>query len=208
MGQRALLRARLGQKVVVDILWLTWMLVAITIFVWLGTFIDVNPILAMKGVIGAVILLTGTFFSFLLVGLHFDWFFSDQEWGSFLSSLVVSLIVILFVNIITPPLSVTPIPDSLFVLLIGIAEEAFFRGFLLSGLQVITKGNSLIAIGVSSYIGAVYHTATYGLSNQLMMIVFGCFCVLGAVYLLSGRRLSVPMTAHACINLFAYIGGG
>ena len=208
MGQRALLRARLDQRVVVDILWLTWILVAITIFVWLGTFVDLSPILAMKGVIGAVMLLTGTFFSALLIGFKYDWTFSEQEWDTFLSSLFVCLIVILFVNIITPPLSVTPIPDSLFALLIGIAEEAFFRGFLLTGLLVITKGNSIWAILVSSFLGAVYHTAVYQQSNQLMMIVFGCFCVLGAAYVLSGKRLSVVMTAHGAVNIMAYLALG
>jgi membrane protease YdiL (CAAX protease family) len=90
-------------------------------------------------------------------------------------------------------------------MLMAISEETLFRGLILT---LVTKmsNSSLIGVAVSSLVGMVYHSAVYGASNTNMTIVFLSFCVLGFTYVLSGYRLSVPMTAHILVNYLSSMG--
>ncbi|MFN3974311.1 MAG: lysostaphin resistance A-like protein [Dehalococcoidia bacterium] len=85
------------------------------------------------------------------------------------------------------------------VVLAPLAEEVFFRGFLLTGLSHrFTPSGALV---VSSALFAVLHGAV-----GLMVPVFFAGLVLGLLYLRSGSLL-VPWMAHALQNALAYAFG-
>lgn len=85
------------------------------------------------------------------------------------------------------------------VALAPLAEEMFFRGFLLTGLSHrFTRPGALV---VSSALFAVLHGAV-----GLMVPVFFAGLVLGLLYLRSGSLLA-PWTAHALQNALAYALG-
>jgi membrane protease YdiL (CAAX protease family) len=205
MSKLKLLTGKMSPGVTIDILWAFLVVIATVTFGYLTTFIDLDPGLATKGLIGYVLLIGSTFFTSLLVGFKIDNFFSVKDIVNSSGWILVSIGAVIGVTAISQGLSSVTFQGSLFVMLMGIAEETMFRGFLLT-LFVKMTGNQFMAIGASSFMGAVYHAAIYGTSNELILIVFGCFCVLGFAYVGSGYRLSVPMVAHALINLIASIG--
>ncbi|MCS7207781.1 MAG: CPBP family intramembrane metalloprotease [Dehalococcoidia bacterium] len=85
------------------------------------------------------------------------------------------------------------------VLLAPLAEEIFFRGFLLTALTPrFTRGGALV---VSSLVFAVLHGAP-----GLMVPVFFAGLVLGVLFLRSGSLLP-PLMAHALQNALAYAFG-
>lgn len=85
------------------------------------------------------------------------------------------------------------------VLLAPLAEEVFFRGFLLTGLSPrFTRPGALV---LSSALFAVLHGAV-----GLMVPVFFAGLILGVLFLRSGS-LAVPFTAHALQNALAYAFG-
>jgi hypothetical protein len=188
--------------------WLFWTVVAFLIFAYLPTYLAEDQTLAMKSMIGFSLLLGGTVMSFILCGFRSDRFFSLEDFANSLGFIFVGIMAIYLVNIYAPvalSLSAVPISNALFLMLMGISEEALFRGFLTTMFVKMT-GSSLIAVALSSGIGMAYHAAVYGASNANLLIVFGSFAVLGFTYVLSGYRLSVPMTAHAIINLISSMG--
>lgn len=206
MSRTQLLIAR-AQSVQIDILWLLCTLIAFLIFLYIPVYVDSEPTLAVKSIIGFSFLVGGTVMTLLLCGFRSDRFFSLGEIANSLGYIFVSIICIYAVNIYTSTLqlSAVPISGALFMVLMGISEEALFRGFLTT-LFVKMTGSSLIAVGLSSLVGMVYHAAVYGSSNTNLAIVFGSFFVLGFVYVLSNYRLSVPMVAHAIVNALANMG--
>ncbi len=210
MAQALVVRSK-KLKPVIDIVWVLWFLVAFFVFLYLTTYVDIDPVLSDKGVIGFCILGFGTLFTHFFIGFNVDKFISEKEAGMFLGMVAVSFVAVLFVNWATMQvstgLSFTPINQSLFLMLIGMAEETVFRGLLLN-LILVWTGDFITAIFVSSLVGASTHAAVYGMSFELMFIVFGSFVVLGFAYVFSGRRLSTTMTAHGLYNLMVVIAGG
>ena len=206
MSRSPLLLAR-AQSVQIDWLWLGLTLVAFLIFAYLPTYVDTDPGLAIKSIIGFSFLVGGTVMTIVVCGFRADNFFSLEEIGNSLGFIFVSILAIYMVNIYgsTLGLSSLPISGGLFMVLMGISEEALFRGFLTTVFVKMT-GSSLIAVALSSVVGMVYHAAVYGASNTNLVIVFGSFFVLGFSYVLSGYRLSVPMVAHALVNFLASMG--
>lgn len=202
MSRVLLLRSR--ERIQVDVVWLFWTLIALLVFLYIPTFVDSDPVLASKSIIGFSLLIGGTAMSALLCGFKTDNFYSLEDFVNSLGFIFVGIIAIYVVNLYssTLQLSSVPISGTLFVMLMGVSEEALFRGFLTTAFTKMT-GSSLLGVGISSVIGVAYHAAVYGASNMNILIVFGSFCVLGFAYVLSGYRLSVPMTAHVIVNLMA-----
>jgi len=201
-----MLLERANIKTKVDLPWLLFLLIGITEFGLLTTFVDIDTTLAIKGLIGGYLLLAGTLFNWLLVGFNVDTFFSLKEFTDNSMLIIVSLVAVAMLNSATSMIGLyaTQMSGALFVMLIGISEEAFFRGFLLTALMRFT-GIPIAAIGVSSIIGTVYHGSIYGTNPGALIIVFGSFVVLGMTYMFSGYRLSIPMAGHVIINLLAFM---
>lgn len=196
-----------GKSVLVDIIWLFWVVVAFLIFLYTQTYIDIDQALALKAIVGFSLLIGGLMMSYMLVGFRADNFFSLSDFSNSLGYVFISIMAIYMVNIYgsSLQLSAVPISGTLFMILMAVAEEGLFRGFLTT-LFIKMTGSSLIGVGLSSGIGLAYHAAVYGSSNTNMAITFGSFFVLGFCYVLSNYRISVPITAHALVNLIASMG--
>ncbi len=193
-----------GGRVTIDILWLFWVMVSFLIFGYLTTYVDLDQSLAFKGLIGFSLLIGSTLLTGMMVGFNADTFFSLKEITESLFLVMVAIVAITVVNSVTPTVfSATPITGALFAMLIGISEESMFRGFLQSTFSNMVN-DEMIAIIMSSAIGTIYHSAVYGLSNGLFVIVFFSFSVVGVVFMLSNRRLSVVFSAHALVNLMSW----
>lgn len=196
----------MGIKVKLDLPWVFCFLAASAVFLYLMTYVSIDQVLALKGGLGLLLLIVGTFGAGLLVGFDYDQILDMNEFLSSFALVLVSLVAITMVNLMgqSAPLAAvdSPISAALFGMLIGISEEAFFRGFICTLAEKLS-GNSIIGVFVSSIVGTTYHAAVYGTSDTLMGIVFGCFVVLGTCYVVSGHRLSVTMVAHALVNLLS-----
>ena len=202
MSRALLLRGQQGIQV--DVIWLFWTVVALLIFLYIPVYLASEPVLASKAMIGFSLLLGGTVMGAIICGFKTDNFYSLEDFVNSLGFILVGIISIYVVNIYSSSLTLSGVPVSgtLFMMLMGISEEALFRGFLCTMFTKMTS-SSLIGVVISSVVGTAYHAAVYGSANMNMLIVFGSFCVLGMTYVLSGYRLSVPMTAHALINFIA-----
>jgi membrane protease YdiL (CAAX protease family) len=200
-----LLRSK--EAIQIDMFWLLWFLVAFSIFLYLPVYYDIEPSLAFKSMIGFSFLIGGTVGSAILCGFKTDRFFSLDELVKSLGFITVGIASIYIVNLYssTLQLSSVPISQTLFQMLMGVSEEAVFRGFICTAFTKMSH-SSLVGVVVSSLFGTAYHAAVYGSINMNMLIVFGSFCVLGMTYVLSGYRLSVPMTAHVLVNYISSLG--
>ena len=87
----------------------------------------------------------------------------------------------------------------LFGILIAVAEEQFFRGFLMNWLMVKTR-TLVVAYLMDGLIFAVYHLAVYGTSPANLAIVFGAGVTL-AVVDWKAQRVSPSIIAHVINNL-------
>lgn len=199
------------QKTVVDTFWMLWVVISYLLFMVILVYVDYDVTYSFKGAIGSFLLIGGTFLNYLFVGFDVDLTISSIEQSQFMRSLLIALVGVIAVNSVTPQLiSVQPVPSQLFGMVIGIGEEALIRGFLLTWIAALLaqshiKSGATIAILASSMIATVLHSAVYGMSNELLTIVFGSFVVIGWAYVQSGYRLSVVMTAHAIINFLAFV---
>lgn len=91
----------------------------------------------------------------------------------------------------------------LFLALMGIAEEEFFRGFVTDWL-LINLPNPYVAIGISGGIFAIYHLAVYGtvLSSILYVFVGGTILSWTAY---RTQHVSPCMMGHVLNNVGAYL---
>ena len=118
----------------------------------------------------------------------------------------VAVVIFFILNIYVPklPLSVESVignaflPDKMFELLIAVAEEQFFRGFLAN--LLITRTNAGIGILMDAIIFAVYHLAVYGNSPADLGIIFGAGLTLAFIDYKTGR-VSPSIIGHVINNL-------
>ena len=102
------------------------------------------------------------------------------------------------------PLELTGFDALLFAILMAIAEEPFFRGFITNFLLLKLR-NPALAIILSGFIFGIYHLARYGGDlSALFYVSFGGM-ILNWVGFRSGR-LSPCMLAHIINNVIATIG--
>ena len=119
----------------------------------------------------------------------------------------VAVVIFFVLNIYVPklPLSVAPIisqsgvvPAKMFELLIAVAEEQFFRGFLAN--LLITRTTASLGIFMDGAIFSIYHFAVYGTSGTDLAIVFGAGITLSFIDWRTGR-VSPSIIAHVINNL-------
>ncbi len=133
---------------------------------------------------------------------------SDSGAGKVLLYALVGVVGILLVSWLAPkvvlPQDVSQLSfydAKLFAVLMAVAEECFFRGFMLN-LFYRWLNSGVGAVVVSSVIFAVFHTAVYGTSPNLMLYVFLAGTILGFIAVKTGR-LSTSMLAHSIVNLIS-----
>lgn len=185
----------------VDFLGTMSIVVSLVIFMYALTFRAQTDTL-----FGAVLVLAlGVLFASLLVGIKLNY----KNLTGLTESLVwagVASVAIYMVNRQAPfTLDVSPISNRLFAVLMGVAEECFFRLFLCLFVFKVTK-STILALLVSSGTWAVYHTARYGGSGigAFVIILLAGF-VLGYVLLYS-RQADGVIFAHGFINFLATSG--
>lgn len=201
-----------------DIISIFWIISTFLILGYVATYVDLEPGLALKGVVGFSLMLGGLVLAWITIGIDVDRKLSLKEVVNGLFLVFASVLIIALIDTVTweyltaisPELSA--IEKSQFTMLMGTVEEVVFRGFLLSFLIALTD-NTVISLAVSSVIGATFHAAVYGMEQGLMIFVAVSFFALGVIYLMSRGeedprpRLWVTITAHGLVNLIASMGG-
>ena len=139
-----------------------------------------------------------------------DTYVSESEGWTIIKYFGIGFIGIVLVAWLSPalfrPASIIPkslsITDMrLFGVLMAVAEETFFRGFLMNWL-INQFGSATTGILLQALIFAVYHIAVYGSSFATLLYVLIAGLILGYVAWRSGR-LSSSMLAHSLINFIA-----
>jgi len=101
-----------------------------------------------------------------------------------------------------PKMELTGVDAMLYAVLIGVAEEQFFRGAILNFLLTLT--NSTIAIFSSAAIFMTYHFAVYGTStSNLVYVLVGGLALAWAAY--RSGRLSPSILAHVINNVLSFM---
>jgi len=176
-------------------------LASLLIFLWVQTFQD--PDLIYPLVTASFFLIGGLTLSWTLVGVRIEPFRISGLVRMVIST-VVNVLVIRYVNQLVPLTFEFSIVDpQVFSVLIGVAEECFFRVFL-CGLFYRMTNNAFIAIVGSSAIWANYHVARYGGSMNVLVMIFLCGCVLGASFIFT-RSGDGALLGHGVVNYLAYV---
>lgn len=117
---------------------------------------------------------------------------------------------LLFIGLVAPQIEIIPFlanvelnttQATLYSILIAVAEEQFFRGFLAN---YLAKQSMLLGIFGSAAIFTVFHLAVYGTVASTMFYVMASGLLLAYVGIRSGR-LSVPMIVHIINNFGAWL---
>ena len=168
---------------------------AVLVFMYAGTF-QTDQWLIVQAVLFCAI---GILFACVMVGVKFEPF----QMRDLVESIVwtaVSFCAIWVINHTVPfRLEVAPISERLFSVLMGVAEESFFRVFLCTFIFKFTR-QGWLAIGVSSAVWAIYHLERYGgWGMGAFVVIFLAGCVLGWVMLYSKMGDGV-IFAHGAVN--------
>lgn len=99
-------------------------------------------------------------------------------------------------------LAITQVELVYFGAMIAIAEEEFFRGFLVNFIFKLRQSAPL-AITVSAMVFSVFHLAVYGTRPDLLAYVFVSGVILGYVAWAT-QRLSTSMLTHIFVNVLSY----
>lgn len=134
---------------------------------------------------------------------------NENLWKNFIFYTVIALFGVFMVSeaINVLPLDMTPgltgIYSLLYEVLIGIAEEEFFRGFVTDWL-LTSLPSEYIALFLSAVIFCIYHLAVYGTQIASLVYVFFGGLILSWV---SYRTLHISpcMSGHMLNNVGAYV---
>jgi membrane protease YdiL (CAAX protease family) len=122
-------------------------------------------------------------------------------WSSPLNFFVPQLPLGILESLETVPAESRQLVSIQLSLLIAIAEEQFFRGFITNLLTVKTGFFGVILSGIFF---SVYHLAVYGTSYSSLFIVMGGGIILAyAAY--KTRRVSTVMAPHLLNNLASVV---
>lgn len=91
------------------------------------------------------------------------------------------------------------VSSQLFVLLIAVSEEQFFRGFLAN---LFIQRVGILGIPLNGAVFMIYHFAVYGTSGINLLIVLGAGITLAYIAWATGR-VSPTILAHVANNAFA-----
>ena len=171
---------------------------ALLVFMYAVTFVPETTSIILSAV---VMLAIGVFFAYILVGVVFKPF-TFQRFGESVLWSAFAVAIIWLVNKTVPfTLGVTVIDVRLFSILMGVAEEAFFRLFLCNFIFRVTK-SQMFAIVISGWVWAIYHIARYGGNMASMFVILAAGMGLGWVMLQSKMGDGV-MFAHGVVNYLA-----
>lgn len=155
---------------------------------------DMNAFLIMT-----MLLLAGIVLSFIFVGFKFMPFNFKGLMMDLLATVASFVSLVYISNLVIPTnLGVSPISQTAFLVLSGVAEEWFFRMWLCAWVYKVTH-MLLIAVPISSFIWAIFHLARYGASMNLIWLVFLAGLPLGYFTLLF-KSADGPMFGHMIVN--------
>ena len=193
------------RKVIIDPLSMMWNTIAFVLFLWAATYVDTHLVFAVKALLAFCIGICGFFMAIITSpGARWDKKLDVGEINAFFYLIGLASFAVLVINAVTfkfLKLEATPMPFSLFTVLVGVQEENLCRAWL-QGLFANLFENEGVAILFSNSIFTAFHGAVYGLEIQALAVVFGAGCFLGLVFMLS-RRLSITQTAHGLINFLS-----
>jgi membrane protease YdiL (CAAX protease family) len=197
------------EKVIVDNVAVLGIVLSILLFLYGSTFADQNPAAAEKSLLAFSLGLGGLVMMMLMIGVEYDRHLSWAELNQSVYLVGLALFAVVMINAVTfkfVKLEVAPMPRSMFAVLIGISETLLFIGFLQSWITAVT-GQPLLGVLASNVVFATFHAAVYGLNTPALLVVGASGVMLSVTFMLT-RRLSIPILAHAIINLLAFLGGG
>jgi membrane protease YdiL (CAAX protease family) len=147
-------------------------------------------------------LVVGVMFAWVMVGVQFNFFdfkhlFTDLFW----TALSVGAVFIVNTQVPFRLQAENPVGVRLFSVLMGVAEECFFRLWLCNFFFKISR-SMVLSIVVSSGIWTIYHIARYQGQPSAFFVIFGAGCILGYV-MLASRRADAPIFAHGVVNYIA-----
>ena len=172
---------------------------ALLIFLWLLTFQAPETLAALTT--ASFFLIGGLSLGYIMAGVQFEPFSMTRLVETILSALL-NVVVIFYINSLVPlRFEFTVIDPQLFAVLVGVAEECFFRLFLCGWFYRFTK-NFFIAIGASAAIWAGYHIARYGGNMNILVVIFMAGCILGGTFLYT-RSPDGSVLGHAVVNYIA-----
>jgi len=210
MSDYGIMYRKKESRVVLNLISLLWLAISVLIFLWGFTFVDENVLLAVK-CLGAMSMgIAGLVMTKITVGIHWKREITSQDLQQTLFLTSLACFGVLIINVVTMKYATrfesTPMPRSLFSVLLGTMEEVVVRAFLQTWLWVLT-GSVLLAVIGSSVVFATFHGSIYGLEPTAIFIVFSASVMLGYVYQVSGRQLHITQTSHGIVNLLSYMGG-
>lgn len=171
---------------------------ALLIFMYASTF---QPETINLLTAGTLLLVIGTTFGVLLVGVRFKPFSFERFFGSILWTGVAVGIMFLVNKQVPFTLGVQVINARWYAVLMGVAEECFFRLFLTGFVYRITH-SKFFAICIGAGVWTVYHMARYGGDTGALFVVLFCGFALGWVFLASKMGDAV-IFAHGFVNFIA-----
>ena len=174
------------------------MVTALLIFMYASTF-QPETINLLTG--GVLLLVTGTTFALLMVGVRFKPFSFERLFESLVwTGLAFGIIYI--VNKQVPfTLGVQVLNVRWYAVLMGVSEECFFRLFL-TGFVYRISHSKFLAIVLGAWVWTIYHMARYGGDIGALIVVLVAGFALGWVFLAS--KMGDPVIfAHALVNFIA-----
>ena len=174
---------------------------ALLVFMYASTFQPKTVNLLTSGVL---LLVIGLVFGILLVGVDLKPFSFERLFQSIIWS-VVCFFIIYIVNRKVPfTLGVQVLNARWYAVLMGVAEESFFRIFL-TGFMFRLTNSKFFSITIGSFVWTIYHMARYGGDAGALMVVLISGFALGWIFLTS--MMADPVIfAHGAVNFFA-LGG-
>lgn len=171
---------------------------ALLIFMYASTFQPETINILTSSVL---LLVIGTTFGMLLVGVRFKPFSFERLFESIIWT-VLAFGIIYIVNKQVPfTLGVQVLNARWYAVLMGVAEECFFRLFLTGFIYRITD-SKFLAISIGAGVWTVYHMARYGGETGALIVVLLAGFALGWVFL-SSKMGDGVIFAHALVNFIA-----
>jgi len=200
----------LADNFVVRLDWASISIIAIAISLY--TFIGLDPTYGSEAVYILTLALAGLTMMMVTSGFKVEANVTRAEQGEALRDFVLAFAAIYFDNGVVDVLpegllSIAGSPGLVLGVMIGVAEELWFRGFLTpllaNRLKGLMNGSYYPGIVAQGFLFMVYHSFVYGNNPNALTIVFLAGMVLGYVDL-KARRLFPSIAAHCVVNAFAF----
>jgi len=177
---------------------------AILSSVYLTIFVDTKPELAIKGLAMAMMLIAGLF-----GGMRLGLLKKSENIMKTSRIITLGLFAAVLTILVQYP-AIVLVPGAsftvsfMFYLIVGVAEESFFRGFLATWFykNLSMAFRNITVILMVSMVFTAYHLAVYGTQQSALLAVFLSSLVLTGAFIFT-RRLGVSIVAHVLLNFVA-----